>query len=112
MSVSRFFSQTGRVANIEESEPQAGETNAMQNSRASEKPTEEEIANGVFIRNMVFDATEDHLREIFEKFGTVVSARIMRDARGLSKGYVKNTTLLLITSLMWNIPQLVHRSLN
>jgi nucleolin len=42
--------------------------------------------NGVFIRNMIFDATEKHLESAFEKYGEVIQVSIARDARGLSKG--------------------------
>jgi hypothetical protein len=40
------------------------------------------------VRNFVFDVNEDHLKELFGKFGTVVDARIVRDPRGLSRGCV------------------------
>lgn len=42
----------------------------------------------MFIRNMVFEANEDHLREAYEKYGEVTKAVVARDARGLSRGYV------------------------
>lgn len=38
---------------------------------------------------MVFEANEDHLREAYEKYGEVTKAVVARDARGLSRGYVK-----------------------
>lgn len=41
---------------------------------------------GLFIRNMVFEANEDHLREAYEKYGEIVKVAIARDARGLSRG--------------------------
>ncbi|TLD22827.1 hypothetical protein PspLS_07669 [Pyricularia sp. CBS 133598] len=43
--------------------------------------------NGIFIRNLVFDATPEHLTEAFSQYGNVVEARIARDPRGLSRGY-------------------------
>jgi hypothetical protein len=36
----------------------------------------------------VFDVNEDHLRELFSKFGTVTDVKIVRDPRGLSRGSV------------------------
>jgi nucleolin len=41
----------------------------------------------VFVRNLIFDATDKHLWAAFEKFGEVVDCHVARDARGLSKGY-------------------------
>lgn len=52
----------------------------------SEQQTEAEPGYGLFIRNMVFEANEDHLREAYEKFGTITKVAIARDARGLSRG--------------------------
>lgn len=48
--------------------------------------TAEETGFGLFIRNMVFEANEDHLREAYEKYGEVTKAAVARDARGLSRG--------------------------
>lgn len=48
----------------------------------------EEPGFGLFVRNMVFEANEDHLREAYEKYGEVTKAVVARDARGLSRGYV------------------------
>jgi len=94
VSIGRFFSQTARVANANESEDSQPIESALkpstegQDATSSQAPAgrEAEPPNGIFIRNMVFDATEDHLKEIFEKFGPVTRASISRDARGLSKG--------------------------
>lgn len=48
--------------------------------------SEQEPGFGLFIRNMVFEANEDHLREAYEKFGEIAKVAIARDARGLSRG--------------------------
>jgi len=45
-------------------------------------------AHAAFVRNLVFEVTETHLKEAFEKYGTVVDAHVVRDPRGMSKGYV------------------------
>lgn len=47
-----------------------------------------EQPNGIFVRNLVFDATNEHLAEAFSQYGNVVDAKVARDARGLSKGQV------------------------
>jgi nucleolin len=51
------------------------------------RPKVENPPNGIWIRNFVFDVNEEHLVELFGKFGDVVEVRIVRDPRGLSKGY-------------------------
>ncbi|KAK0632893.1 hypothetical protein B0T14DRAFT_505377 [Immersiella caudata] len=88
----RCFSQTARSQNVEE-KPES----ALNESEEAAAPaprrkdvTDEYVAsleNGVFIRNLIFDATDKHLTAAFEKFGKVVDAHVARDARGLSKGY-------------------------
>jgi predicted Zn finger-like uncharacterized protein len=40
-----------------------------------------------FVGNLAFAAEEDELREIFERYGTVVSVTIMTDENGSPKGY-------------------------
>ena len=40
----------------------------------------------LYVGNLFFDVTEADLQKEFSKFGTVVKARLVRDARGLSKG--------------------------
>jgi len=44
------------------------------------------MENGVFVRNLIFDATDKHLWTAFEKYGEILDAHVARDARGLSKG--------------------------
>ncbi|CAK7566700.1 MAG: hypothetical protein SEPTF4163_004651 [Sporothrix epigloea] len=78
----RHFSQTARVA--EESDSAAATPVATPASQAS---NEGETPYGVHIRNIVFDATEAHLKEAFEHYGPVTRCVIARDARGMSRGY-------------------------
>lgn len=109
-SIARFFSQTVRVAadetteQIKHVEPesseqayqkegpevipstQTGDSKGRQSKQ--DRAAQVDLPNGIFIRNFVFDVTEGHLTQMFGKFGNVVDARIVRDARGLSKGYV------------------------
>lgn len=91
--VARYFSQTTRVANEEtdanttEKAP-ATESNEITDAAAAEAARHEgETDFGIYIRNVVFDATEQHLKEAFEHYGTVTKVAIARDARGLSRGY-------------------------
>ncbi|KJR85216.1 RNA recognition motif containing protein [Sporothrix schenckii 1099-18] len=82
----RYFSQTARVA--EEAEQltsdsvpataSVGETNVE-----AQDPT----PYGIFIRNVVFDASDANLREAFEHYGPINSTFIARDPRGMSKGF-------------------------
>jgi RNA recognition motif-containing protein len=45
-----------------------------------------ETPYGVFIRNIVFEANEDDLQLMYEKYGEITKTVIVRDARGLSRG--------------------------
>lgn len=101
----RFFSQTARVANAEEERSAAAAADAIAaadgaeevaadgaeapaaSPRASNPGDEGETPHGVFIRNIVFDASEAHLQEAFEHYGPVSKSVIARDARGMSRGY-------------------------
>lgn len=87
MSVSRFFSQTARVASYD------GEGSEQVPGERTERPIRDDPPNGIWVRNFVFDVTEDHLKELFGKFGRVVQARVVRDTRGLSRGYVQRTAV-------------------
>lgn len=42
---------------------------------------------GLFVRNLVFDANEEHLMDAFSKYGEITKTSIARDVRGLSRGY-------------------------
>ncbi|KAF3769248.1 RNA-binding domain-containing protein [Cryphonectria parasitica EP155] len=76
----RCFSQTLRVAEEEGEGAAAPETPA----KAGDP---NEPGHGLFIRNMVFEANEDHLREAYEKYGEITKVAVARDSRGLSRGY-------------------------
>jgi len=90
----RCFSQTARFQNVEEQTQgeeqltqQLNEESTTEQPRSSDAATRPTPENGVFVRNLIFDATEKHLVAAFEKYGEVVEANIARDARGLSRGY-------------------------
>lgn len=42
----------------------------------------------IYIGNLFFDVTENDLNKEFSRFGTIQNTRLIRDARGLSKGSV------------------------
>ncbi|KAF8042727.1 hypothetical protein BT93_A1145 [Corymbia citriodora subsp. variegata] len=43
--------------------------------------------SNLYIKNIDDDVTDEHLREHFSQCGTIVSAKVMRDDKGLSKGF-------------------------
>ena len=49
-------------------------------------PTMNEPKSTIYIGNLFFDVTENDLSKELSRFGTVKKVRLMRDARGLSKG--------------------------
>lgn len=42
----------------------------------------------VYVGNLFFDITESDLVKEFTRFGTITRAKLIRDSRGLSKGFV------------------------
>lgn len=42
----------------------------------------------IYIGNLFFDVTEDDLKKELGRFGEITNCRLLRDARGLSKGSV------------------------
>ncbi|KAA8635395.1 hypothetical protein SMACR_00491 [Sordaria macrospora] len=88
----RFFSQSPRVLNTEET-TQTEQTEQTETETAPAATEEAAVkqnsspAHTAFVRNIVFDATEEHLKGAFEKFGDVTDVFLAKDARGLSKGY-------------------------
>ncbi|KAI0136660.1 hypothetical protein BJ170DRAFT_677532 [Xylariales sp. AK1849] len=96
----RYFSHTTRVAQNEESiVDEAIQATESLGSTAKVAPTLESSpteavratsrseGHGLFISNMTFDATDMHLREAFGKYGEILSVKIGRDSRGLSRGF-------------------------
>lgn len=77
----RCFSQTIRLAE------EAATPSAESQQQSTTQFSDDEPGYGLFVRNMVFEANEDHLREAYEKYGEVVKTVVARDARGLSRGY-------------------------
>jgi hypothetical protein len=48
----------------------------------------------IYIGNLFFDITEEDLSKEMARFGQVTSVRLMRDSRGLSKGYSRHCHLI------------------
>ena len=91
----RSFSQASRLAFSEESKSPIESALEQNASRTSSEPAnyekrsraaQNETDFGLFVRNIVFEATEVQLQEIFGKYGEVAHAAIGRDSRGLSRG--------------------------
>ncbi|KAK3693905.1 hypothetical protein B0T22DRAFT_451148 [Podospora appendiculata] len=96
----RFFSQTTRFQNTEEKIEEKTEENTpeqasdpfaetlQESTQGTESfPPGQPTPYGAFIRNLIFDATEEHLHGLFEKYGGVNFIQIVRDPRGMSKGF-------------------------
>ncbi|KAK4172450.1 hypothetical protein QBC36DRAFT_337872 [Triangularia setosa] len=44
-------------------------------------------SKSIFVRNLVFEVNEQHLKEAFETYGEIADTFIARDPRGMSRGY-------------------------
>ncbi|KAI1376358.1 RNA-binding domain-containing protein [Hypoxylon crocopeplum] len=90
VSLSRYFSQTSRVAQDQDEEKAAVEEaigSVEETDYTTDALPQTPIGSPIFIHNMTFDATEAHIREAFGKYGEILDLHIARDARGLSRGY-------------------------
>ncbi|KAL2269750.1 hypothetical protein VTJ83DRAFT_1934 [Remersonia thermophila] len=58
-----------------------------QSSAPAEERPGAQRGYSAFVRNLVFELTEEHLEKAFSKYGNVIKTFIARDPRGLSKGY-------------------------
>jgi len=81
LPLSRYFSQTASVFTEAE-----GSTPFQSNSAASDLDRASQEGRAVYIANMAYDATTEHLVEAFGKYGEVLSATVAKDGRGLSRG--------------------------
>lgn len=50
----------------------------------------------VYVGNLFFDVTEEDLKREMARYGAIRKCRMMRDARGLSKGYVDSPDSLTV----------------
>ncbi|AEO54384.1 hypothetical protein MYCTH_2296912 [Thermothelomyces thermophilus ATCC 42464] len=62
-------------------------SNASQAVKAKPAAGGQESQNTAFVRNIVFELSEEHLTKAFSKYGNVTKVYIARDPRGMSKGY-------------------------
>ncbi|KAI6365163.1 hypothetical protein MCOR25_005457 [Pyricularia grisea] len=85
LPLARAFSVSRTLANVEEDS--GNSTSQEESAELKNELHPEEPPNGVFVRNLVFDATDEHLVEAFSQYGKVIQGKIARDARGLSRGY-------------------------
>lgn len=63
-------------------------TEGFSNSGSAQRPYREPPTPRatIYVGNLFFDVTENDLQKAFESFGTINESRLIRDARGLSKG--------------------------
>lgn len=64
------------------------EWNGQSRNSGGEEPQKKQT---VYVGNLFFDVTESDLVKEFTRFGTVSRCRMIRDSRGLSKGFVSST---------------------
>ncbi|KAI0395140.1 RNA-binding domain-containing protein [Xylariaceae sp. FL0594] len=81
--LSRYFTQTAFVSNeAEESTPASSQAFSEEKTRK-----EGQDGCGLFIANMSYDASTEHLMEAFSKYGQITHASVAKDTRGLSRGF-------------------------
>ncbi|KAK4188012.1 hypothetical protein QBC35DRAFT_497563 [Podospora australis] len=80
----RWYSQENSETDVQEAAQEATEEAAPvaqeEQGNVRDKPA-------AFVRNLVFEVTENHLKEAFATYGEVVDTFIARDPRGMSRGY-------------------------
>ncbi|KAK3986929.1 hypothetical protein QBC44DRAFT_332490 [Cladorrhinum sp. PSN332] len=88
----RFYSQEP-VEPVEQAEQgsfeiqEAAQETEVAVSEEAPQQAAPQAAHTAFVRNLVFEVTETHLKEAFEKYGNVLDAHVVRDPRGMSKGF-------------------------
>ncbi|KAH6627949.1 hypothetical protein F5144DRAFT_514844 [Chaetomium tenue] len=73
-------------ANVQEASQESA-PEAFTPPRTGRVPGTQDQQHSAFIRNLVFELTEEHLVKAFEKYGNVSGAFVARDPRGMSKGF-------------------------
>jgi RNA recognition motif-containing protein len=110
----RFLSDnnTQETENLEAAEPVAEATEAVTEHAATEESipvvplgpespslaTKPEGTSSLYIGNLFFEVTPEEIEQTFSAVGPVKSLKIIRDSRGLSKGYDRIPTLPLRSS--------------
>ncbi|KAK8524873.1 hypothetical protein V6N13_015871 [Hibiscus sabdariffa] len=55
--------------------------------RSERRTAEEEKFTNLYVKNLFGDMTEDRLKEMFSRYGKICSAVIMKDDKGISRGF-------------------------
>ncbi|KAK8664309.1 hypothetical protein V6N13_084106 [Hibiscus sabdariffa] len=55
--------------------------------RSERRTVEEEKFTNLYVKNLFGDMTEDRLKEMFSRYGKICSAVIMKDDKGISRGF-------------------------
>ncbi|OTA97922.1 hypothetical protein M434DRAFT_391534 [Hypoxylon sp. CO27-5] len=94
LSLGRYFSQTSRVAqednSMEDAIKSTRYSDSSDNATLESAPTESERARSgytIFVSNMAYDVTDAHLREAFGRYGEIAALNIGRNPQGLSRGF-------------------------
>lgn len=49
----------------------------------------------LYVGNLYYEVTEDQLKRVFSRFGSIASVKIVYDNRGMSRGYVNRPYVIL-----------------
>ena len=80
-------STASAVANkVSDAASQVGAAASSAVGADSAKPKANDYTKSIYVGNLFFDVKENDLRQEFSKAGNVVSAKVIHDHRGLSKG--------------------------
>lgn len=86
MQAVRWYSQENAETDVQEAAQEAtGELEASGEQTTETGNIRDKPA--AFVRNLVFEVTETHLKEAFATYGNVLDTYIARDPRGMSRGY-------------------------
>ncbi|KCV70846.1 hypothetical protein H696_03203 [Fonticula alba] len=75
------------VPKVDKPPPAEGATEGTNLSEPKKRTRAEDTSSSVFLSNLSFKATEEDIRAFFETFATVTSVRIVKNPRGISKGF-------------------------
>jgi hypothetical protein len=95
--LSRYFSQTASAFTEAEDNTRLQSNSAVADERyRSDMETASQEGRALYIANISYDATTEHLMEAFGKYGEIETVNIAKDGRGLSRGCV--------VLCFWNFP--------
>lgn len=89
-------------ASIAEDISAAATPKSQEMRETSRDPSSIPPVSSIYIGNLFFDVTLEDLRREFSRFGQIIDTSIIRDARGLSKGFgfIQFTTVEAATAAM------------